>query len=808
MKKIISLSLALAVILSLIGVLPASAKLYAEYPFVYEAFEEDNLANQKLEGLISSSGGTTFSWSADGAGGSKGSLRVTETGSYSHMKFPINSSSMVVGQKIRYSCWIKPINLDFNNKKVDFYIYGSSAKGTVGWNTASVSNVALKQGEWVYVETEKVWDGSLYNNNAAAAEGSTNFSCDITKDMHIEIRIGSGNVANEVPKDSGNTSLTYLMDDVIIEPVNNKNAEAETEENSLFKGGSFDSTDDISAWIKGSDNLVCELGNEKGPDGSANYLTVRGPDNGAKVWMEIKQKITVESNHLYKVHFWAKSNSQDKAYFWFLGWWQAGKQDFPNYPGYTRNNTLSKDWQYYEFYIFADHKAVEKITTNWGVRFYFDGNSQHNVTANTSYSIDAFNIVDMGTAANGDFEMSSVPAGMYYKDGKENTTYYQSSAVPFWFENGAKAAQSDEVRPRSTYSENETEYSSKSMLVNTTSEGGYVFQPINVANNTQYKISFWAKGNNLSGSLPIKLRLDRTVDSKETNDAYDVPDEEILDDGEMLTNEWEKYEFLYETDFVASTTPGSTAIPRLPYLNVIVGENAVGTSYYLDDFKIEIYDPNEDPEANKYQYPYANDVSFSGDEAAGTTMTVDYEFVSDKEKIMEGRSVVRLLKKADNGWVTLSMSETDWGTASIDIPNEAAGGDVKIELVPIDELGMFGTVYSYEIKNVKKAFDVTPAFTKWDESTGEIATTTHIENNSKSLGAQNMVLILAQFDENGAMLKVDSKPVQVDVGFSENVLFSTSAAADAVSACFYVWSGTTVADAGEKVYADVISYTK
>lgn len=90
MKKIISLSLALAVIFSLVGILPAEAKLYADYPFVYEPFEEDNLANQQVEGLISSGGGTSFKWSADGAGGSKGSISVTETGNYSHMHFPIN----------------------------------------------------------------------------------------------------------------------------------------------------------------------------------------------------------------------------------------------------------------------------------------------------------------------------------------------------------------------------------------------------------------------------------------------------------------------------------------------------------------------------------------------------------------------------------------------------------------------------------------------------------------------------------------------------------------------------------------------
>lgn len=71
-----------------------------------------------------------------------------------------------------------------------------------------------------------------------------------------------------------------------------------------------------------------------------------------------------------------------------------------------------------------------------------------------------------------------------------------------------------------------------------------------------------------------------------------------------------------------------------------------------------------------------------------------------------------------------------------------------------------------------------------------------------------MVLILAQYDKNGAMVRVDSKLVKVNVGFSENVAFSTVAAADAKSARMFVWSGTTIEDAGERVYSDSVSYTK
>lgn len=806
MKKLLSLSLILAVVLSLVGILPAEAKPYEDYPFVYEPFETDDLAVQQAAGLISCGGATSFQWSADGAGGSNGSLSVTESGSFSHMQFPINSSSMIVGQRIRYSCWIKPVDLDFKNKKVDFYIYGQSAKGTTGWNTASVSNVNLKQGEWVYVETEKVWNGSLYNNNATATEGGTDFDFDITKNMRIEIRIGSGNVANEVPDGSGATSLTYLLDDVIVEPVNDKGEVIETEENGLFKGSSFDDTASLSAWSKTSGELIMELANEEGPDGSPNYANLNTPETGTPAYTDIKQSVSVEYNHLYKVQFWAKVNSHDSGSYWFLGWNEStppARTGFNGYPGTAQQNVITRDWKHFELYIFNEYKGVDNNSINWGIRMYAE--SQHEKSNGESFSIDDFNIIDMGNIANGDFEMDEILRGVYFVNGApDEDGHFSSSAVPFWIENGASVEKSSETRP---LDEGESAASSQSMLVTIDEDGGYTYQPVSFNNNVEYKISFWAKGNNLASEQPINIRLDRAVDEVESKDAYIVPDEEILETDKTLTNEWQHYEVIYKPAFEAEGSPAATIIPRQPFMNFVVGDNTAGTSYYIDDVEISLYDPNEDPDADKYRYPYAENVSFSGDEAAGTAMTLTYTFVSDRDR-PEGRSLVRLLKKVDNGWVTLAYGETDWNTATIDIPNTAAGADIKIELVPIDDLGMFGTVYSYEIANVKKSFDVIPTITEWDEATGEIATSTHIENNSTSLGDQNMVLILAQYDENGSMVKVESKPVTVAVGFSEDVAFSSTQAANAAKACLFVWSGTSLADAGAKIYSDIVSYTK
>lgn len=254
MKKV-SFLLALSVMLSVMGMLPAEAKPYEAYPFVYEDFEINNLEQQKAEGLISCNTNTTFAWTADGAAESHGAVEVTEKGNFSHMRFPVDHNAMIAGQKIRYSCWIKPVNTEFVNKSVTFFVYGYGKAGTIGWskNSAVASGVNFKKGEWTHVEVIAPWDGILDNNSQDAMDknGGRYFDYDPTQPMRIEIRIGSGGVANEFPTVEGETKpafIQYLLDDVIVEPVNDPNASAETKDTNIFAGGNMNTAEDLAKW--------------------------------------------------------------------------------------------------------------------------------------------------------------------------------------------------------------------------------------------------------------------------------------------------------------------------------------------------------------------------------------------------------------------------------------------------------------------------------------------------------------------------------------------------------------------------------
>ena len=76
------------------------------------------------------------------------------------------------------------------------------------------------------------------------------------------------------------------------------------------------------------------------------------------------------------------------------------------------------------------------------------------------------------------------------------------------------------------------------------------------------------------------------------------------------------------------------------------------------------------------------------------------------------------------------------------------------------------------------------------------------------MGEKDVLLILAQYDSDGAMVKMDAKSVTVGVGFDEIVALSATAEVTAASAKLYVWSGSSLDDAGESILANAIAVTK
>ena len=113
-----------------------------------------------------------------------------------------------------------------------------------------------------------------------------------------------------------------------------------------------------------------------------------------------------------------------------------------------------------------------------------------------------------------------------------------------------------------------------------------------------------------------------------------------------------------------------------------------------------------------------------------------------------------------------------------------------------------------QIGKVKKAFEIVPEISNWNEETGEVAASVFIENNLSSLGNQEIVVILALYDDNNTLISTTVKPEIITEQYSETIKVSAISTASATKAKLYVWSGTSLADAGEKSYCEAISFDK
>ncbi|MFR8974427.1 MAG: hypothetical protein ACLVG9_00275 [Eubacteriales bacterium] len=161
MKKYISLALVLGMLLTVVGIIPAEAKAYEAYPYIYSDFEDPS----SLSELKSTQ--NDMEWVEGGAGGSAGALHITQKaagtdgkGAMSDHYFFVPDAHFMVNGKFKMSAWVK---LDTAKTKLaktnfGFAFWGpaydkSGQKNPTRWMTGwTVDNEKFNNGEWVYVE--------------------------------------------------------------------------------------------------------------------------------------------------------------------------------------------------------------------------------------------------------------------------------------------------------------------------------------------------------------------------------------------------------------------------------------------------------------------------------------------------------------------------------------------------------------------------------------------------------------------------------------------------------------------------------
>ncbi len=826
MKKLLSLVMALSMLLSVLFCVPVQANYYEGYPYLSLDFEKDDLAELRAGGYIGNI--LQKQWKVGGANGTNGCLALMDNKQWGNEYF-YPKRPLVLGRTYRASVWVK-VNLDdFHGKSaaMTFFIYTKSDKGNSAYKQVPLQG-SLKPNEWVLCSTTFTWDGIVYDEGIKG-QGMA----DPNQSIHIAARLGSSNstlymqlkALDEYANDAS-FAVSYDMDDFIFEPVSEEKEE-----------GKYD--DSYTVAMDFEDGKVGSLG------GAGTKSVVDDPERGkvlqnvAKVnqFSEVTVNGSVEYNHTYKISAWIKRTDDlcvykgGKSRVQMITWLhtRVDKENVTNgvsYPAYFTDRFMEQNvWYYVEIYQKFDVKTFDDYKPMIGFRV---GNASAcaDVSAanggekieegeeGVTWMIDNFFVQDLGIITNADFESEKAPIWYYQRN--DGSGKKIESNVFSWLESGAASAVSSDVR--STDDDAETT-STKSMEVTVAVDGGNVYQGIKIDQNIDYRISFWAKGANLADGeeVPISLVLDRKVDTVLPQDVYDVPDYERIGDNWMLTNQWQKFEVDFSPEYEAKGTVGANVLPRTPFLYFEVNGNKAGTKYFIDD--LQMLDVRLLESETVYPYPKAELISVDAPDGFvdGAKIVLEYNFISEADKL-EGNTVVRILA-SENGvdWGICDHVLADYGYATYQIPSSLVGKIIKAEILPIDEtetedtkIYEQGDILTVELGEVMKAFVIEHEITKWSEADGEVAAQVYFENNMASLGDQNVVAILAVYDENNTLIGLAEKAETVLVGTPATMKVSASLAGAEnlvpTYAKLYVWEGTSLDDAGVKIFANAVSY--
>lgn len=727
MRKFLSVVLSAAMLLSVMLTVSVSAQPYEAYPYVFEDFEDGTL------GTVQRNTAQKLSYAEGGVGGSRGSalVEITET-EYHEISVPCVIAPRA-DQTPVFSAWIKLDNTDLNKDTVSFIIYGKvnlhktddsvdgeAVKQVSAWKQLYVSNSGIKKGEWVYVSAEGSWDGKMQANSVVGYDGFTeaNKQChteDIVSLDRFSVRVGQYGGTRDLPEGSEETSVRYYLDDIRYECVPTITAEPITIGENLVDCGEFDEDSDLLKSCVGTPYEIVNDENDPAPDGSAGYLKLM-PEEGKTRFAEYKQSATWKPNHVYKVSYYMKylgpfdegvtNTSKVKKWesgedakditvtqfgAWLLQEATTGKGRVEdtngfnmNYPGRSTVADIGNGWTKVEYYYVHEYKTFTEQPFQMWLRLYPGTN--RNIASNAIFGLDSFKMIDLGPISNGDFEIGAEKLSKTGTDEQQN--------VLGWTENGATSAQSDAVRDGSD--------GQHSMKVTISENEGYVYQGLHLSNQLCYKISFWAKGENLESEIPFALVMDRTVTaSGGEKESYEVPEYQyITGDGEIhgtyndnikenqswkLSNEWRKYEFYYGNTFLLKdglTKANTNTMPRLPFLYFVVNDNQAGTSYYLDDMEIECVG------VAGGNAPEVTNFTVEGDFIPEEDVTVDYTFTCEDGR--KDASMVRIMCKTDGDrYVSLgSFKASD----TIYVPLTTFGKEIMFEIVPIDSAGVCGEV--------------------------------------------------------------------------------------------------------------------
>ena len=762
MKHLISLITAAMIALSATIVFASDEQI----PFLYEDFEHEcdklsisDIQNQNHE----------VYYVNGGAGNSRGALSVRCLDDRNGVSF-FTEGNIAANETMLVSAQICLLDAPDNIQSVRFTFCGTTDSGNTATFAFPVMLSGIQNLNWYPLQTEKIFSGVVIDSE------NEELLCNSFNIQSVTVSVEAS--ASEDTEEQN--AFTFLLDDLCVLPEHTPQAFMKTETENLFSGSALDTKEDISAF-----NPTCTavFGTDDPVDGTP-YMRLITETKGYK---QFKQSAPIRYNRLYRLSFDAKCDESDRGGFWiFFGNTPTVKPGMSAYPGYVGADVLTRSWQHFDVYLYANYNGVDQYPLVCLFRFFDEPSNRHLETDTGAYSIDNLYLYDLGTLANGDFEMNTFPVGSCYKDGVAVTEQMQEASVPFWFSENAEISASDIVRPQSVNGRTDIA-SHGAMQVKLNAENGTPYQGVDICADTKYKISFWAKCADEQAEYPLSVILDRTVEETKTDEAYIVPDTEVLTDPlhSNLTGQWTHYEMYTDAQFdVLDQELAASQTPRQPYLKFQILGAAEGVSYYLDDISVK---PYSDEPQKVYPYAYINDTSAETEAVAGENLNLTYSYCHDSG-IAERETYLYILQKQDDNSESILLTACfKNGFGQICLPKNVHG-ELTFLWIPIDETGEVGEIYQ-EVKTVTEPFGLRTVIASQKTSEGTVSGIVRVRTNAKLANERNLCIVLALYNNAGKMTNAAYETLCVKDSVNETLTVS-AAAGDAVNAKLFIWEMT------------------
>lgn len=743
-KTIISLLLVLSLIgmtgVTSLAAVPGAVDIYEEHMCLYKTFENDNISQELANGnIVQSNAETAKIESVVGANGSNRAARMILTEAGAAVTFKMKLIPQV---KYRISAWVRLDDIVLNKDTFHFIYYCTTATGKKGYYRFTFNDVDLKTNQWVHISKEitlpeKIW-----------VVGKPDEDVDTSEVGSIGLRLGSNGEFTNL--ESGGNKHVFSIDDFIVEPIFSEPVKesitfGKTSWNSNFPKTRLEPNEGV--------NVV--------PPESVTKTSQRVTATD-KTYVNIFQDApSIWHNKPYKISLWARADFADGAKggeVCIIAYNStANKTDsrIEKWPRSSSGETLTADWKYYEWIYFQGLNTMDKrADAKVEFRAYVTGSGSY--VYMSDMSIEPLEMPYQGAVNYGIIDKDTVISntGWYFadetkleKDASFDTAYRMVNT-------NDSLKQHVQIKDNKTYkitfkakAESYVDKNGKTVNIGTDAASVPVFAVLDRGGNTKY-IGDWNAnaGSAESPSYDYQYISGATLSKEAAWSAEQAADNANWN----LTNEWQEFSGVYNWDYRGESY-------RMPLLGFSVGDpgNPMTATWSIADVKVE--------EISGIASEVKN-VKLEGEVAPGSKIGVSYDFIPGED--IEGISYVRVLG---------SVNGTDWSTLDLvkaadfhdyTIPEEWAGKQLKLEVLPVESDGKAGAAQSVYAGTVTETvFSVIPFLNPWkgDSITGECTITA-----SGIANPVNLRLYIATYKgENADVLSsVKSLPVTVTDGMN------------------------------------------